>query len=111
MTTIRLECHDDEENKHKYYEMSYYDGSYVVEIRYGRLPGYGRRGTVINRKRSVGSDDWARRFIEQKLKEKYRKGYTDIGSDNVGEHIDEESNPLESEPVQWAGIMTRIAHM
>ena len=49
MSTIRLECHDDTKNAHKYYQMSYYDGSYQVDIVYGRLPVTGeaaQQGTL-----------------------------------------------------------------
>ena len=111
MKTIRLECHDDAENKHKYYEMEYYDGSYIVAVRYGRLPGYGRRGTTIHRDYYKHNDRMARKFMEMKLREKYRKGYTDMGEGSVVGHLEEEDTPLVSEPVQWSGIMTRIAHM
>ncbi len=111
MTTIRLECHKEESNTHKYYEMTYYEGSYIVQVRYGRLPGYGRRGTSVHRDYYKHSDAFARSFMEMKLREKYRKGYTDMGEGSVVEHMEEENVPLESEPVQWSGILTRIAHI
>ena len=111
MTTIRLECHKEESNTHKYYEMTYYEGSYIVQVRYGRLPGYGRRGTSVHRDYYKHNDAIARSFMEMKLREKYRKGYTDMGEGSVVEHMEEENVPLESEPVQWSGILTRIAHI
>ena len=111
MSTIRLECHNDEENAHKYYQMSYYDGSYHVDIVYGRLPGYGRSGTARHTSRYCHSDTGARKFIENKLREKYRKGYTNIGEGDVEESIEETSEPLKNEPIQLSGVLTRIGAM
>jgi predicted DNA-binding WGR domain protein len=111
MSTIRLECHDDAKNAHKYYQMRYYDGSYHVDIVYGRLPGYGRSGTARHTSRYCHSDTGARKFIENKLREKYRKGYTNIGEGDVEESIEEVSTPLKNEPIQLSGILTRIGAM
>ena len=111
MSTIRLECHDDTKNAHKYYQMSYYDGSYQVDIVYGRLPGYGRSGTARYTTKYCYSDAGARTFMANKLREKYRKGYTNIGEGDVEESIEETSEPLKNEPIQLSGVLTRIGAM
>ena len=111
MSTIRLECHDDTKNAHKYYQMSYYDGSHQVDIVYGRLPGYGRSGTARYTTKYCYSDAGARTFMTNKLREKYRKGYTNIGEGDVEESIEETSEPLKNEPIQLSGVLTRIGAM
>jgi len=106
MTTIRLECHNDEENAHKYYEIEYLENDNVVTVRYGRCPGYGRSGTMVVR-------TMARYRVTKKLQEKYRKGYTHIATveTSVADDIENTSVPLPSEPLPESGLMVRLRRL
>lgn len=107
MTTIRLECHNDEKNAHKYYEIEYdEDDETIATVRYGRCPGYGRSGTMVVR------TIWRGR-VAKKLQEKYRKGYTHIATveTSVADDIENESVPLPSEPLPESGLMVRLRRL
>ena len=106
MTTIRLECHNDEKNAHKYYEIEYEEGDNIATVRYGRCPGYGRSGTMVVR------TIWRHR-VAKKLQEKYRKGYTNIATveTSVADDIENTSVPLPSEPLPESGLMVRLRRL
>ena len=97
MPTIRMECHNDEKNQHKYWQVTTeYNGKpNSMLVAYGRLPGYGRRATTTYRVMPYRA--W---WIENKMKEKFRKGYTQIGDESV--FVDD--TELKSDKLESVGL-------
>ena len=113
MPTIRVECHNDEKNQHKYWEITtdYQGIAGQALIVYGRLPGYGRSPTARYAIRPYVNQTW----LERKLMEKFRKGYTRIGEESVVSNDTElKTEKLESQalsPDQVMGLAKRLSRM
>ena len=109
-----MECHNDDENQHKYWEVTtdYNGKTNQVLVVWGRLPGYGRAPTARYQLRPYSGPKW----LEKKLMEKFRKGYTRIGEESVVVEKDEElrTDKLESKAItseQVMGLAKRISRM
>ena len=108
-----MECHNDDENQHKYWEVTteYLGVPSHAMVVWGRLPGYGRAATARYKQKYHASQRW----LEGKLREKFRKGYTRIGEESVFE----ESTQLKTEKLesvdltydQVMGIAKRLSRM
>ena len=108
-----MECHNDAKNQHKYWEITtdYQGITGQALIVYGRLPGYGRSPTARYAIRPYVNTKW----LERKLMEKFRKGYTRIGDQSVVANDTElKTEKLESTaltPDQVMGLATRLGRM
>ena len=85
-TRIRMEYHNDEINSHKYWGATLSENlngpdTYVTAT-YGRISGYGLKGTTRSTTKVFQTRKKAEQFLVRKIREKFRKGYTDLGGDD-----------------------------
>ena len=88
-TRIRMEYHNDGINSHKYWGATLSENlngpdTYVIAT-YGRISGYGLKGTTRSTTKVFHTRKKAEQFLVRKIREKFNKGYTDLGGD-VKEH-------------------------
>ena len=109
VTEIIMQYHNDEKNSHKYWRARLRENlngtdAYVTST-YGRISGYGRSGTEQSTTKMFATRKQAERFLINKIREKFRKGYSDLGGD-----YETSSEPIEVKTMEDEEELIFYAH-